>query len=155
MNRASSEARERTAPATSSGRPIRLNGVIRADASFSFFERKAVASVSVSPGAITLTRIPLGPSSRARDFRNASRPDLAVLWAQNPSPGTRESPLLMPMMHPFFLSTIPGTTALQQKKAAFISPRSFAWKSSHGNFESHFLFHQHDDLLLGSGSTPF
>src|SRR3990172_3694651 len=133
MNRASPEARKRTAPATSSGRPIRFNGVIWAEASFSFWERKAVASVWVSPGATTLTRIPLGPSSRARDFMKASRPDLAVLWAQNPSPGTRESPLLMPMMHPFFLSTIEGTTALQQKKAAFISPRSFAWKSSHGN----------------------
>src|SRR5512143_427930 len=87
MRRASSEARKRTAPATSSGRPFRRSGVISAEASFSFCERNDVASVRVSPGATTFTRIPFGPSSSARDFAKASSPDFAVLCAQNPSPG--------------------------------------------------------------------
>ena len=36
-----------------------------------------------------ISRMPPGPSSRARDFMKASSPDFAVEWAEKPRPGTR------------------------------------------------------------------
>ncbi len=87
----------------------------------------------MSPGATTFTRTPFGPSSSASDFTKASSPDFAVLCAQNPSPGCRDSPLLIAITDPLRRSTIPGTNALQQKKADLSSPVSFASNSGHGN----------------------
>jgi hypothetical protein len=73
----------------------------------------AAASVSVTPGATVLTRIPSGPSSTAKERTNASSAALALLCAAKPPLACLESVLEMAMMLPLWRSSISGTTAWQ------------------------------------------
>ncbi len=68
IHRASSDSRNTQAPARSAGVPMRLSGIVASSPWMivsSTVER--VASVSVGPGAMALTRMFIGPSSRAND----------------------------------------------------------------------------------------
>src|SRR5690242_6256483 len=66
-NAASSEARNATAAATSSGVPSRRSGVLPATAARpSGLEKISWKLVPISPGHKALTRMPCGPSSLAR-----------------------------------------------------------------------------------------
>src|SRR5262245_19074993 len=83
MNAAAGDARNTAAPATSSGRPHRPSGVLATIAP----ERSAssqsalVSAVVIHPGAIALTRIPLGAQAIASDLVSCAIPPLLALYA--------------------------------------------------------------------------
>ena len=62
------DAKNDTAEATSSGVPIRPIGISSHIASFSSDEKRSIISVSITPGQIQLTVIPLNAYSFARAF---------------------------------------------------------------------------------------
>src|SRR5262249_52852812 len=68
MNEASSEQRNRTAPATSDGSPSRPSGVAASIASFAASGSTSVSPVFPYPGRTTFGRTPREPSSRASAF---------------------------------------------------------------------------------------
>ena len=66
----------------SSGFPRRRRGICRTSGSITSFGTAFIISVSVIPGATALTRIPLGPSSRARDTVSPLTANLEVGYAR-------------------------------------------------------------------------
>ena len=76
MYSASGEARNATTPATSPGVPTRDRGICSTILFRTSSEIEAVMSVVMNPGAIALTQMFRGPSSRASDFVNPMIPDL-------------------------------------------------------------------------------
>ena len=68
MNEASSEARNSTADAISSGVPARNSGVSSQIPAITVSSKQRVMSVSTKPGATQLTRMPLGATSFASDL---------------------------------------------------------------------------------------
>ncbi len=117
----------------SSGRATRFRGVMSAIIAFCSSGNQDVASVRVRPGATTLTRMPKGPTSSARERTKASRPDFAVEWAMKPGDEWRDRVLEIAIMLPDFLSIMPGSTAWQQKNIDLSSPESFASNSFQAN----------------------
>ena len=73
-----SAARNSTAAAMSAGVPIRFRGIFPVMADFCSSLSTAVISVSMKPGATTLTVIPLDATSWARDLANPVSPALAA-----------------------------------------------------------------------------
>src|SRR5258706_595650 len=73
IQRASCEARNATTEPTSSGRPIRLSACMprTKDLPSSVLTRFDM-SVSITPGATALTRMPRGPSAAAKYFTSVS-----------------------------------------------------------------------------------
>ena len=69
------DARNKTACAISSGFPILFNGILSNNSSFEFNGRLSVISVSIQPGAMQLTVIPLDPTSLATDWVRPLNPD--------------------------------------------------------------------------------
>ena len=74
MNDASSEQRNRTAPATSSGSPSLPSGVFVSIAAWASSGSTSVSLEWMYPGATTFARTFLLPSSRASDFVNPMIP---------------------------------------------------------------------------------
>ncbi len=116
--------------ATSCASPTRRSGVIPAMNPTCSSVMWAVASVRVRPGATVLTRMPWGPSSKARAFISPSTADLLVVWAVNPNDGYRDSPLLMPTMQPSRRSIMAGMKAFAGRKKLRISSRTLVSKAS-------------------------
>jgi hypothetical protein len=79
MNAASSETRNATASAISSGVPNRPSGVRSVSCAFSGSGRSCVSYVSTKPGATALTVMLRDASSRAAAFVSPMRPAFAEL----------------------------------------------------------------------------
>src|SRR5829696_6188745 len=71
---ASSDARKQTADAMSPGVPSRLSGIFEAHSSCALPVMARVMSVSIKPGATTLTVMPRDATSMATDFANPISP---------------------------------------------------------------------------------
>ena len=71
---ASEPARKHTAAATSSGVPRWPNGISAAQSTWAFSLMARVMSVSIMPGATTLTVIPRDATSRANALANPIKP---------------------------------------------------------------------------------
>ena len=112
INEASSDERNCTAAATSSGVPARNNGVSSQMPDMTSASKQRVMSVSTNPGATQFTRMPLGATSLASAF---VYPITAALEAEY---ATSQEPPVTPHMEeiftiaPRFCETISGNTAL-------------------------------------------
>ena len=113
IKEASSDARKYTAAATSCGLPIRQSGVSSASASRVSLECMAFISVSMTPGATQLTRIPEGPSSLASAFVKPIRPDfVAEYGTSQEAPATPQIEDILTIA-PCFRESIAGAAHLQ------------------------------------------
>ena len=80
-NEASSEARNRTAAAISSGVPMRLKrdgGIVHPPSALSAADNSSSFSVAIQPGLTQLTRIPWGAPSAANERVKASTAALSM-----------------------------------------------------------------------------
>src|SRR5437660_5945344 len=125
-------SRARTAPATSSGSASRRSGVCARTWSSTAAGRNPLASVSVRPGATTLTGTPCGPRSMARLRARPSSADLATEIAPSPSLGFRDCPLLIATIEPSPRWIMPGATAWQGRNAAASWARTYPSRPANG-----------------------
>src|SRR5437763_15843156 len=92
MKEAFSLRRNSTAAATSSGVPMRRDGVSLPQDFAKSANSDLVRSVSMAPGATQLTRMPNGPSSSAADFVNISIAPLLAVYEERFGNGTLLQP---------------------------------------------------------------
>src|SRR5499426_1178399 len=140
MNPAASEARNRTAPVTSSGFPMRRSGyalAIRACmsgvpharlTSAAHMERPPNSSSElgmVMPGHTTLSRMPWRPTSRARLLVKAITPALQAPYTASRNSPMRPASEPMLTMAPLLRAIMPSSTARVQ----LIMPHRLSWIS--------------------------
>src|ERR1700733_10992798 len=132
MCRARALTRNSAASATSCASPRRRSGVCILVSILTLSGRFEIMSVCVIPGAMTFTRIPLGPYStasvRAKETSAAFVTTYGDCWTGG-TPSANTEPTKS--SDPFARSVMPGSAALAQLNAPLSCVSICAWNASH------------------------